>query len=97
MGYYINPPDDGDKIAYILAHGARELPAPPLAFEAIRPGVALLCAVNVGDGFRAVAFCYSKTEFEHFAYPDAEYKRPRRWFVIDRAALEALHPSAVQA
>ena len=22
MGYYINPPDDGDKIAYILAHGA---------------------------------------------------------------------------
>ena len=96
MGYYINPPDDGDKIAYIVAHGARELPFPPLSFSTIRPHMALLCAIDNGD-FWAVACCCDKAAFELFANPLRGARRPRRWFVIDRAALEALHPSAVQA
>lgn len=90
MGFYINPPNDETKEAWLSAHGTELTDDPTwealVNLTGINPpdddGV-YVCLVDNG-AFRAAGICFSEAEFDAFRAPDRGQQRPRTWYVVPR-------------
>jgi len=80
MGYYVQGPTKGKGPELVSQHGAREI-SKPASFTDIPAGMALVVVVDNGF-FEAAGYAYSPAEFEVFVNPDADDKRPRKFYLM---------------
>ena len=82
MGYYIPGPAVGKGECLVWYHGARARTEEEARAALLSDDVAPICVVMNGP-FEAAALAYSEEEFDCFADPND--RRPKQWYVMDRA------------
>ncbi len=86
MGYYVEVPQNKDKVNKIIELFGGERVNKPKKFSDIAEDKALLCVVDNGP-FEAAGFAYDEREFEAFSHSDG---RPREWMTMDRGLAEKI-------
>jgi hypothetical protein len=86
MGYYIQTEGTHNKAAAIARrYNGEVLSRPPISYQAIPEGKAVIAVVDNGP-FEAAGFCFNESEFKVFTNPND--RRPVQYVLIDRLAAE---------
>lgn len=87
MGYYIQTGTNQDKAMEICRQFGGKIIPPPISWDEIPEGKALICVVDNGM-FEAAAFAYDDREFKEFSNP--KDFRPKTWVLMDLAKAKEL-------
>lgn len=84
MGCYINPVNES-KETFLATHAESPTGSTTSPDQFVDGSKFAVCWVNNGP-FTAAAVCFSQRELE--AFTDPMDSRPKRWFMVEQAALE---------